>query len=255
MARDEGFAVAAIATAKLTDPKFRALWRNLRPDESAMALACQLYEAVQLSSWQHGERVTAEDAAPFWMSDPAPHAEALQGAGLLDREHRIPRRPWQTWFGEAVSRREKMRDRWRRYNENRPRGANASDDAEPTRLPRGSDADTASSVRPSGSTDRPSDPSGVAHVAALEEVTLLPINRIEDKTRREFDRLADQRGSEKVASAIRDVAERIPTQPPAARQVMVEVLRALEPFAKNGTTPHQKGMSNRSDLEAATEVV
>jgi hypothetical protein len=88
----------------------------------------------------------------------------------------------------------------------------------------------------------------------LEQVTLLPIDRIEHRTRQEFDRLADQRGSENVAAAIRDVAERIPTQPPAARQLMVEVLKVLEPFS-NGHTPKAKGMSNLSDLQAATETV
>lgn len=82
---------------------------------------------------------------------------------------------------------------------------------------------------------------GVKHLVALQAVTLLPIERIDAKTRREFDRLADQRGPENVAVAIREAADRIPTQPPAARQLMVEVLRILEPFSEPKNGNHAKG--------------
>lgn len=77
-------------------------------------------------------------------------------------------------------------------------------------------------------------PTGFDHLGAIEQVTLLPASRIDRKTLAEFDRLADQRGSEAVAIAIREVAERIPTQPPSARQLMLEVLRVLEPFTEKG---------------------
>jgi hypothetical protein len=102
-------------------------------------------------------------------------------------------------------------------------------------------------------TDVPSG-SGGEHYAALEDVTMLTMGRVELSTRRELDRLADQRGTHEVAVAIREVAERIPTQPPSARQVVYEAVKFLEPFS-NGNTPKPKGLSNLSDLQAATERV
>lgn len=80
------------------------------------------------------------------------------------------------------------------------------------------------------------------HYAALEEVTLLPMQRVEARTRTELDRLADQRGAAAVALAIREVAERIPTQPPSARQVVFEAVKFLEPFTANRTEPKPKGL-------------
>jgi hypothetical protein len=146
MSRDEGFAVADMATAKHTDPKFKALWRYLR-DEVAMNAATVLYEAVQLASWQHGERVTAEDAAPVWMSDVEAPSKALTHVGLLDAESRIPEHAWTAWFGPAVERRRNLREKWAKANRNR---RNPKGDTEDTpRTPRGNNGVTAAPVRPS----------------------------------------------------------------------------------------------------------
>lgn len=257
MPRDEGFAVADTATDKLDDPKFRRLWRTLK-DPAAMNAAVVLHEAVTLKSWLVGERVCAEDAAPFWMLDVDETMGQLQSVGLLDRAGRLPSKSWDSWITPARARRQRSRDNGNlggRPPKNpqvpnpKPSDNPQVTEPEPTANPQGN-LEKPTTVRPS---DRPTiQPSGVDHVAALESVTLLSIDRIEPATRREFDRLADQRGSSKVAAAIRDVAERIPTQPPAARQVMVEVLKALEPFS-NGNAPKAKGHSNLSDLQAATE--
>lgn len=109
MARDEGFAVADTATDKLDDPKFRRLWRELR-DESALNAAVVLHEAVTLKSWATGERVMAEDAAPFWMVDYDTPTKHLQSVGLLDATGKLPAKAWRSWFGPAYARREKRRE-------------------------------------------------------------------------------------------------------------------------------------------------
>jgi hypothetical protein len=129
MSRDEGFPHADVATAKHNDPKFRALWRNLR-NEAAMNAAVVLYEAVQLASWQHGERVTAEDAAPSWMTEIEQPAKALVKAGLLDREQRIPVHAWEHWFGPPRERRQHLRDKWvRAARRQRNRAVSTGDSA------------------------------------------------------------------------------------------------------------------------------
>lgn len=109
MPRDEGFAVADTATDKLDDPKFRRLWRTLQ-DVPAMNAAVVLHEAVQLKSWLVGERVTADDAAPFWMLDVAETTAHLQSVGLLDRAGKLPVKAWDSWIGPARARRQRSRD-------------------------------------------------------------------------------------------------------------------------------------------------
>lgn len=109
MPRDDGFAVADTATGKLDDPKFRKLWRIVH-DGPAMNAAVVLHDAVQLASWAAGERVTAEDAAPFWMESVENVAANLQAVGLLDKDGRLPAKAWESWFGAARDRRQKRRD-------------------------------------------------------------------------------------------------------------------------------------------------
>jgi hypothetical protein len=46
-----------------------------------------------------------------------------------------------------------------------------------------------------------------------------------------------------VAVAIREVAERIPTQPPAARQVVYEAVKFLEPFSSPAKATPTKGLN------------
>lgn len=81
----------------------------------------------------------------------------------------------------------------------------------------------------------------------MEQVTLMPTERLDRKSRSELDRLRDQRGDAAVAAAIRDVAERIPTQPPSARQVVMEVLKELEPFVNGAAPPKPKGYQPSSE--------
>jgi len=140
--RGEGFTRADIDVGLLSDPKMRRLQRQLLPDNARICRAITVHVACVLSSWQRGERVTAEDAAPEWM-DPAEAIEDLKSVGLLDRGARVAPRAWNKWFGEANKRREDARTRWRRANENR---------AVTSRLPRGDSAVTSpQSVRQSDS--------------------------------------------------------------------------------------------------------
>lgn len=150
MSREEGFAIADISTAKHTDPKFKALWRYLR-DEQAMNAAAVIYEAVQLSSWQHGERITADDAAPSWIVDLDKPVEALVHVGLLDSDRLIPEHAWIAWFGPACDRRKALREKWARANRNR-RGKGGPTQ-EPPRTPRGDIGGTAAPDRPSSPSD------------------------------------------------------------------------------------------------------
>ena len=107
MSRGDGFATADIDTGLLDDAKMRALWRLLR-DPEMMARAVVAYTAAVLASWRTGDRITAEDAAPFW-DDPADLLSPLVAAGLLDAEHRIPIHAWTAWYGPAYARTEAKR--------------------------------------------------------------------------------------------------------------------------------------------------
>jgi hypothetical protein len=109
MPRDDGFAVADVSTSKHTDPKFRRMWRWLG-DEAEMNAAAVLYEAVCLASWQQGEPVEADEAAPFWMTDTQKPMLILQKVGLLDDDGRIPDHAWQSWYLPAYERREQRRE-------------------------------------------------------------------------------------------------------------------------------------------------
>lgn len=169
MSRDEGFAIADVSTAKHTDPKFRKLWRLLQ-DEAAMNAAGMLYEAVQLTSWQHGDRLTAEDAAPHWMSDITAPTAALIAVGLLDENTRLPAHAWNAWFAPAVERRANLRERWKRSNRRRSK-------ADTTLLPRGYDAGTATPVRPS--VRQTDNQSGPYRAGARGATGLAPVGEID----------------------------------------------------------------------------
>jgi len=130
MPRDDGFAVADTATGKLDDPKFRKLWRIVH-DGPAMNAAVVLHDAVQLASWAAGERVTAEDAAPFWMEAVENVAANLQAVGLLDKDGRLPAKAWESWFGAARDRRQKRRDAGQLGGRPKPIANHSVSDAEP----------------------------------------------------------------------------------------------------------------------------
>jgi hypothetical protein len=109
MPRDQGFAVADTDTGLHNDPKIKLLWRLVRRP-AAMNAAMTLYESVRLASWDAGDRVSAGDAAPFWMTDVSAAQMALTEAGLLDDEGFIPVHAWEGWFGPANERREQRRE-------------------------------------------------------------------------------------------------------------------------------------------------
>jgi hypothetical protein len=94
MPRDQGFAVADTDTGLHNDPKVKLLWRLVRRP-AAMNAAMTLYESVRLASWDAGDRVSASDAAPFWMTDVSASQMALTEAGLLDDEGYIPIHAWE----------------------------------------------------------------------------------------------------------------------------------------------------------------
>jgi hypothetical protein len=108
MSRDDGFAVADVATDLLDDPKVKALWRALG-DQGRMGHALTLYTATVLASWRAGCRVPVDDAAPVWLVVDRDLLAALVDAKLLDRTGRIPPRSWKGWYGPAWDRREQRR--------------------------------------------------------------------------------------------------------------------------------------------------
>jgi hypothetical protein len=137
MSRDDGFVVMDVSTDIVNDPKVRKLYRHA-PDHAGAGFAA--YIATMADSWRAGRRVSVDDAWPACIPFDKPAVDALIHVGLLDRTGRIPVKSWRGWYEAARIRREKSRDRWRRYNEKR--------DADTTDVPRGSDADTATSVPP-----------------------------------------------------------------------------------------------------------
>jgi hypothetical protein len=114
MSRDDGFDVADVATGHLDDPKVRALWRALAPDQDRMGRALTLHLATLLASWRQGCRVTVSEAVPVWLNPDAELVAALVDARLLDRTGRIPPRSWKGWFGPAWERRELRRESGRK---------------------------------------------------------------------------------------------------------------------------------------------
>jgi hypothetical protein len=109
MSRDDGFEVADVAAGHLDDPKVKALWRALGPDQDRMSRALLLHLATLLASWRQGARVTVTEAVPVWLEPDAELVAALVDARLLDKSGRIPPRSWKGWFGPAWDRREKRR--------------------------------------------------------------------------------------------------------------------------------------------------
>lgn len=139
MGRDEGFAIADVASDYLDDSKVRNLWRRLAPDVGAMCEALVIREAVLLGSWREGRRVTVDDASPLWLPIREDLVEALVAVGLLDRTRRVPQRSWTSWFDPAVGRREARREAGRRGGvaSGKRRRSDASSDAEPPPNPSG----------------------------------------------------------------------------------------------------------------------
>lgn len=142
MPRSTGFDVMDVSTSICDDPKFRLLAREF-PDQVGTAFTA--YIAICAESWRAGYRVPQEIAWPAFLPFQEEAALALYRCGLIDKGGRITRKAWQSWFEPARERRDKARARWTRYN--------ASRDADTASVPRGNDAGTATSVRPSVPTD------------------------------------------------------------------------------------------------------
>lgn len=148
MGRDDGFPVMDVSSAFLNDPKWRRLHRS-SPELFPAALVA--YTATLCESWAAGRRVSVEDAWSALLPYDAAVVTALRDAGFLDRKGFIIGASWAKWFRPAHERREKARDRWKRYNAKR--------DADTTDAPRGSDAVPATSVPPVRPSVLPSGPS------------------------------------------------------------------------------------------------
>ena len=114
MSRDDGFDVADLSTGHLDDPKVKALWRALGPDQDRMSRALLLHLATLIASWRQGTRVSVDEAVPVWLDPDAELVAALVDAKLLDRTGRIPVRSWKGWFGPAWERREARREAGRK---------------------------------------------------------------------------------------------------------------------------------------------
>ena len=137
-----GFDVMDVDTSIANDPKFK---RILRVHPEHIAPAFMAYVSLLGESWKAAERVTIVDSWPVILTFDASVVKSMTDAELIDKTGRIPVRAWRKRFTEANERRLKARDRWARYNAKRPRSL-TNDDADTTSLPRGNNADTATSV-------------------------------------------------------------------------------------------------------------
>lgn len=145
MSRDDGFAVMDVSVDIVNDPKIRKLYRVAPEHASAGVVA---YVATMGESWKAGERVTVEDAWPAFLPFAIPAVEAMKQVGLLDAKGFVSTKAWRGWFDPAKTRRDAVRDRWRRANEKRLHSS-TNDSADTARhnddtasLPRGSRDDT-----------------------------------------------------------------------------------------------------------------
>ena len=148
MSREEGFAVMDVSTSVCDDPKFRRLARD---HQEHCAVAFVVWIATLAESWRTGRRESVADAWPSILPYSDDVVTAMKRVGLIDKSGRVPAKSWADWFGPALERRQRSRDRWARYNAKReadtalvPRGS----DAVATRSPRRNRAGTATSVPP-----------------------------------------------------------------------------------------------------------
>jgi hypothetical protein len=117
MSREDGFSTADVDPGLMHDPKMIALARQAH--DAGLTMSCVgLYLATLLASWRDGDRVSIEDAAPAWWSDPIdPFRARLEDVGLLDADGCVPPHAWDAWFGPARDRRELRREAGRRGGE------------------------------------------------------------------------------------------------------------------------------------------
>jgi hypothetical protein len=165
VSREDGFDVADVATGHLDDPKVKALWRALAPDQDRMSRALTLHLAVLLASWRQGCRVTVYEAVPVWLDPDAELVAALVTARLLDKSGRVPPRSWKGWFGPAWERREARRESGRKGGQ--ASGKRRLSVAEPDR-PSGRSVSTVRQDRPTR--EAPSNNGASEAAAAAREV-------------------------------------------------------------------------------------
>jgi len=108
VSRGDGFQTADLDVGLFNDPKIRAVVRTTL-DEGLTVRAVLAFVAVVLSSWERGERVSLEDAAPLWLTSLDGLQGPLEAVGLLDADGRLPDHSWQRWFGPAQARRAKRK--------------------------------------------------------------------------------------------------------------------------------------------------
>ena len=215
MSRDDGFAIADIDTGYFDDAKARDLWQRLR-DPDRMARAVVLHKATLLASWRHGERVTATQACPMWMTADDDLLDALKAVKYLDRAGKIPVASWSTWFDAAFARREARRGAGRlgglASGQNRAIRAHGrstsaerppkhpSTDAEPVR------PSVRPSVRPGGARAREGDDDGVEDRQRdpADDYWTITGTYPNDKARAWIDDLTEQYGSSAVTRAMVD---------------------------------------------------
>ena len=135
--RRDGFAQMDVSTAIVEDGKFRQIARE---HSEMLPTAFMAYVATMGASWQEERRVPILEAWPLLVPWDAAIVAELSRVGLLDDGGCIPAATWDRWFVPAQERRDAARDRWARANAKRRKGA--------SRLPRGNDAATATTVRP-----------------------------------------------------------------------------------------------------------
>jgi hypothetical protein len=178
MNRLAGFAVMDVSTSILDDPKFRRIQRQA---PELVATAFTAYLATMAESWRAGKRVSIDDAWPSILIYDAAADNVLREVGLLDAKGLPNSKAWRSWFQPAFQRRETLREKWRRANENR------RDDAapEPPGNRRGNSGGTAApvpsapSVRPVPS--EPSVPPVGARGARDDDGLTTPLTREEER--------------------------------------------------------------------------
>jgi hypothetical protein len=106
MSRNGGFLVRDRDTGYLRDPKVIAAVRL------AGLGAPILYDAVVDASWHAGRRVSALEALEAlpraYAAIGEEVAEALEAAGLLDSEGRVPEHVWADWYEGAMARKDRL---------------------------------------------------------------------------------------------------------------------------------------------------
>jgi hypothetical protein len=143
VSREDGFAVMDVSVDIVNDPKIRKLYRHA-PAQAGPAIVA--YLATMGESWKAGRRVSVEDAWPAFMPFDQAAVDAMIHVELLDSKGLLSSKAWRSWFMPAQTRREAVRERWRRANEKRAHSStndSGGTAAVTAATPRGSRADTA----------------------------------------------------------------------------------------------------------------